>query len=146
MTIHLPAKATFISITPRQRQQIEGLIESLIAMLDTIDGNENDEDDGCDEPVLGWSTTNSFGDPRIDEGEIDEDFELDAGDMPELDYAESGMCMPDEIADDNVYCLSFAFDRNAQETADQILYERISAERIPVTLPGGKVRIVARQP
>jgi hypothetical protein len=77
MMIHLPAKATFISITPRQRQQIEGLIESLIAMLDTIDGNENDEDDGCDEPVLGWSATHSFGDPRIDEGEVDGDFELD---------------------------------------------------------------------
>jgi hypothetical protein len=76
MNVHIPHRATFISVTPRQRRQIEGLIESLIAMLDTIDGNENDEDDGCDEPVLGWSATHSFGDPRIDEGEIDEDFEL----------------------------------------------------------------------
>ena len=41
----------FIQITPQDRSRIEALVESLIDMLDLIDG-----DPDC-EPSLGWSRT-----------------------------------------------------------------------------------------
>lgn len=129
MTIHLPAKATFISITPRQRQQIEHLIESLITMLDMIDGNADDE------PSLGWRAPGRTG--KEDQASEDfmtyicghEDGEEDAGDQPEWDEAEAGLADHDALCDESLHFLSFAFDKSGKDIADKLLQERLRSFR-----------------
>lgn len=47
-------KTQFIRITPNQRRRIETLVQDLVNLLDFIDGDEDAEDNGYDEPWLGW--------------------------------------------------------------------------------------------
>ncbi|WP_416356328.1 hypothetical protein ACLNGM_20195 [Aureimonas phyllosphaerae] len=52
------------------RREIERQIETLLAVLDDMDGDTDTEDGGDAEPSLGWSTTMAIGsaDDREDDG------------------------------------------------------------------------------
>lgn len=43
------------------REQLEALIERAIEMLDSLDGDTDREDDGTNEPSLGWTKTMALG-------------------------------------------------------------------------------------
>jgi|GEM_PF-6626115 len=134
MNAHIPHRATSISVTPRQRQQIERLVESLIAMLDLIDGEPDEE------PSLGWRGPGGSGcedqaSPAFMAYHCGfEDGEEDAGDMPELDQAEDGIADHDALCDENLYFLSFAFDGSGQDIAERLLNERLSKASAPVNM------------
>ncbi|TPN53979.1 hypothetical protein [Mesorhizobium sp. B1-1-7] len=69
----VPSKCTiFLAMTPTLRLQLATTIESLIALLDEIDGDSDVEATGDDEPSLGW---NAAGQPGFTE-----DVEFDTGD------------------------------------------------------------------
>ncbi len=44
----------FLTVRPSLRASLANTIDSLIALLDEIDGDENLEEPGDDEPTLGW--------------------------------------------------------------------------------------------
>ena len=46
-----------LALTRSQRRKIEDAIERLLAILDTCDGDPDTEQNGDDEPWLGWSIT-----------------------------------------------------------------------------------------
>lgn len=56
-----PDQTEFVAVTPTLRTRLEATIENLLALLDTIDGEPDDEEggdneDGGDvEPNLGWT-------------------------------------------------------------------------------------------
>lgn len=43
------------------RERLEAIIEEAIALLDQIDGEVDQEDDGTAEPWLGWTKTGAIG-------------------------------------------------------------------------------------
>ena len=51
---------TIIEVNGSFRRRIENIIESLVGLLDQIDGNADDEDGGDSEPSLGWTTGGTF--------------------------------------------------------------------------------------
>lgn len=78
----MPETTMFLAITPVMRRRLVSTVENLIALLDDIDGDENLEEEGDDEPTLGWTGNASWGqrggdDDREeeceDEGSIDSD-------------------------------------------------------------------------
>lgn len=88
MGYHFREQESFVRIvelTPAIRKQIEETIEHLLSVLDQFDGDENLEDDGNDEPSLGWG---AGGHPdRIrnpvgaDDLELDDADDEDGGDL-----------------------------------------------------------------
>ncbi|MFB9952455.1 hypothetical protein ACFFP0_26730 [Rhizobium puerariae] len=55
-----------------QRKPIEDAIKALLAVLDMMDGNPDEEEPGDMEPSLGWTIHGGFGLISADDREIDE--------------------------------------------------------------------------
>lgn len=58
MSFHFRPSENFtriIELTPALRREIEATVERLISILDMFDADENLENDGSDEPSLGWT-------------------------------------------------------------------------------------------
>jgi hypothetical protein len=94
MTKHAPppkdATPVFIQFRPGMRRLIEDAIGSLVLLLDEIDGDEDFEEDGSDEPSLGWQLS-GVGHPRRVRG-YDADLEENIGpDDREHDEGENGL-------------------------------------------------------
>jgi hypothetical protein len=87
MGIHFRERDNFVRIvelTPALRREIETTIESLIALLDQYDGDENDEDDGCAE---GWLSSGAehhqplwYGLTGVDDREEEPEHDENGGD------------------------------------------------------------------
>lgn len=52
------------TMTRGERRAIEAAIEALIAVLDAVDGNSDDEEGGDIEPSIGWPSAGYGGDTR----------------------------------------------------------------------------------
>ena len=65
-----------VEFRPGMRRLIEDAIESLILLLDEIDGDPDGEDDGSAEPSLGWGGQ-GIGHPHVALPGYDDERELD---------------------------------------------------------------------
>lgn len=67
----------------RTRKQIEAHVEMLISFLDVQDGDENLEDDGNEEPILGWPAHGPQALSKVmdnDDREVEDENDEDGGD------------------------------------------------------------------
>ena len=81
MNALVPIPTTFVPLTPRLRAKIEATIEELVAILDSFDGNPDEEPDDFEEDD----------DPAEDEGDREPD------DLEEEDYRDADLLDEDDL-------------------------------------------------
>lgn len=127
MGYHFRGQDSFVCIvelTPAMRQQIENTIEHLLSVLDHFDGDENIEDDGSDEPWLGWPDGHHVDCIRnpVGEDDLEEDCSDDE-DGGDYEPDDNGIADHDALHDvANTLC-SFGFDGSGHKLANTLQRE-----------------------